>query len=79
MVMRSNAIEDSCTHARIPLSGGWVENGCVGCPWHGAEFDLKTGKALSLPATGRVATFPVRVEGDSVFVGLNPNEVEDDE
>jgi nitrite reductase/ring-hydroxylating ferredoxin subunit len=64
------ALEDCCTHARIPLSGGWVENGCACCPWHGAEFDLESGKALSLPATGKVATYVVRVEGDEIFVDI---------
>ena len=64
------ALADSCTHARIPLSGGWVEKGCACCPWHGAEFDLETGKALSLPATGEVATYPVRIEGDAIYVDV---------
>ena len=62
------ALEDSCTHARIPISGGWVENGCAHCPWHGAEFDLKTGEALSRPAVGVLKTYQVRIEGDSIFI-----------
>ena len=62
------ALEDNCTHARIPISGGWVENGCAHCPWHGAEFDLKTGEALSRPAVGVLKTYPVRIEGDLIFI-----------
>ena len=68
------ALEDCCTHARIPLSGGWVENGCASCPWHGAEFDLESGEALSLPATGKVATYPVRIEGDAIYVDVSKEE-----
>ena len=40
------------------------------CPRHGAQFDLKTGKALSLPAYLPVRTFPVRVEDGTVKVDL---------
>jgi len=55
------ALEDSCTHARIPLVDGPIKDGCLMCPWHYAEFDLKTGAALSGPAVTAVATYPVRL------------------
>ena len=46
------AIEDRCSHDDGPVClGDWDEEACtVICPRHGAQFDLKTGKALSLPA-----------------------------
>lgn len=62
------AIEDRCTHADVRLSDGWVEAGCVSCPWHGAQFDLVTGEALTGPASRPVRTFPVRVEGGTVWI-----------
>ena len=57
------AIEDRCSHDDGPLCEGEfdVETGVVICPRHGANFDIRTGKALTLPAYEPVATFPVRV------------------
>ena len=40
------------------------------CPWHGWEYDLKTGRALSAPDRARVRCYPARLEGDRVVVGL---------
>jgi 3-phenylpropionate/trans-cinnamate dioxygenase ferredoxin subunit len=64
------AIEDRCTHDDGPLClGEWDCETCtIVCPRHGAGFDLKTGKALSLPAYLPARTFPVRVEGGIVKV-----------
>jgi nitrite reductase/ring-hydroxylating ferredoxin subunit len=62
------AIDDECTHEGGPLSEGEVASGCVTCPWHGAEFDLRTGKALALPAAEDVRSYKVVVEGDEVSV-----------
>ncbi len=44
-----HAIDNDCTHDGGPLSEGVVSDGCVVCPWHGAEFDLGTGKAALRP------------------------------
>ncbi|MCK5318339.1 MAG: nitrite reductase (NAD(P)H) small subunit, partial [Anaerolineales bacterium] len=40
------------------------------CPRHGAHFDLRTGKALTLPAVVDIPAYPVRVEGGEVLIGL---------
>jgi 3-phenylpropionate/trans-cinnamate dioxygenase ferredoxin component len=58
------AIEDRCSHDDGPLAEGeWDPESCaVICPRHGSNFDLATGRPLSLPAYEPVATFPVRVE-----------------
>ena len=65
-----HAIGDTCTHEEASLAEGDVFGDCVECPLHGAEFDLKTGKARTLPAVVPVATYPVKVEGDDVLVGV---------
>jgi 3-phenylpropionate/trans-cinnamate dioxygenase ferredoxin component len=67
------AIEDRCTHDDGPLClGNWDEEECtVICPRHGASFDLKTGRALSLPAYLPARTFPVRVEDGNVVVDVD--------
>ena len=62
------AIQDQCSHAAIALSEGDVEDCTVECWLHGSRFDLRTGKPTGLPATEPVATFPVEVRGDDVYV-----------
>jgi 3-phenylpropionate/trans-cinnamate dioxygenase ferredoxin subunit len=57
------AIEDRCSHDDGPLcEGDWDEDTCrVVCPRHGAQFDLATGAALTLPAYQPVETYPVSI------------------
>jgi len=62
------AINDNCTHQDMPLNGGRVTDGKVKCRAHGAEFCLKTGKALCAPAYTAVETFKVEVRDGMVFV-----------
>ena len=64
------AIEDRCSHDDGPLcTGNWDAETCVAvCPRHGASFDIKSGRALTLPAYLPVRTFPVRVEDGVVKV-----------
>ena len=63
------AIGEECTHEGGPLSQGWVEEGQVECPLHGAQFDLKSGNFTAPPAADPVKSYPVKVEGDDVLVG----------
>jgi 3-phenylpropionate/trans-cinnamate dioxygenase ferredoxin subunit len=62
------AIDDVCTHDGGPLGEGYLEGDQIECPRHGALFDVKTGKALTLPAVTPVNTYPVQVEGDEIKV-----------
>ena len=64
------AIEDRCSHDDGPLCEGDFEVGdCVAiCPRHGAHFDVRTGRALTLPAYLPVDTFEVKVEDGVVRV-----------
>tara|TARA_R110002095_G_scaffold173522_8_gene150885 strand:- start:196 stop:516 length:321 start_codon:yes stop_codon:yes gene_type:complete len=61
------AIEDVCTHDGQPLTNGCIEEGVIICPRHGARFDIKTGKALCMPATKSIQTFEVEVRDRKVF------------
>src|SRR5688572_27919898 len=63
-------IDDVCTHDGGPLSEGRLENHAIACPRHGAKFDIRTGKALTMPATVDTAAHEVKVEGDNIFVRL---------
>lgn len=61
-------IEDVCSHQEVALSDGRVDGCKVECPKHGSWFDLESGKALNLPAVKPVKTYPIKVEGDDIFV-----------
>lgn len=67
-----HALDDTCTHALASLAEGWVEDGAVECPLHSAQFCLRTGAALSLPATRGTRTHRVEVSGGEVL--LHPGE-----
>lgn len=64
------AIDDLCTHDGGPLAQGDVDGDQVICPRHGARFSIKTGAALTFPAITPVDTYPVRIEGEDLLVGL---------
>lgn len=70
------AIDDLCTHDNGPLGEGELLEGTDGgapeveCPRHGARFDLKTGKALCLPAVGAVCAYSVEVREGEIYAGL---------
>jgi 3-phenylpropionate/trans-cinnamate dioxygenase ferredoxin subunit len=64
------AIEDRCSHDDGPLVEGTLDQASctVECPRHGSQFDLRTGRPLTLPAYEPVDTFPVSVEDGVVRV-----------
>ena len=62
------AIGDTCTHRGGPLSEGEVQGTKVTCPWHGADFDIKTGAVLGPPAQNSVPSYKVMVDGDDIKV-----------
>jgi nitrite reductase (NADH) small subunit/3-phenylpropionate/trans-cinnamate dioxygenase ferredoxin subunit len=61
------AIDDCCPHMGASLSGGYVENGVVTCPWHAWRFRLSDGAWADNPRI-KIGSFAVRVEGDEVQV-----------
>ena len=65
------AIQNMCSHSEADLADGEVYDCKVECPLHGAEFDLKTGEALTLPATKPVTVFTTEVDGDSLVIKEN--------
>ena len=64
------AIGDTCTHRGGPLSAGMLAEDTVTCPWHGARFDVKTGKVLGPPASQGVLSYNVRVSGNDIEVEI---------
>jgi len=66
------AIDDTCSHEEASLSEGGLTGEIVVCARHGARFNVKSGRVLSLPAVRSVATYAVKVEGDDVLVATEP-------
>jgi len=65
------AMNDRCSHGNASMSEGYLEDDAtVECPLHAASFCLKTGKALCLPATDAIATYPVSIEDGTVYIDL---------
>ncbi len=73
------AIGDTCSHAEVSLSEGWVEpDDCaIECAAHGAMFDLATGEPLSLPATRAVPSYDVSVVDGMIVLKLDSAAAED--
>ena len=64
------AIGDVCTHDDGPLGDGVLEDHNIVCPRHGAEFDIRTGKVMSMPAVVDIPAYPVQVRDGVIFIGM---------
>ena len=64
------AIGDVCSHDDGPLGDGMIEGFNVVCPRHGAEFDVRTGQAVQMPAVVDIPAYPVRVVDGMIQVGV---------
>jgi 3-phenylpropionate/trans-cinnamate dioxygenase ferredoxin subunit len=65
------AFRDNCSHRDFPLSAGTMDGGTIECAWHGARFDMATGRAVRLPAIKPVRTYEVRVENADILIALD--------
>jgi 3-phenylpropionate/trans-cinnamate dioxygenase ferredoxin subunit len=65
-----HAVNDTCTHANVSLSEGELEGCTLECWLHGSRFDLVTGEPSGPPATVPVAVYPVKIDGDDVYVAV---------
>ena len=63
------ALENVCLHRGGPIGEGFLDDGVVTCPWHGWQYDVRTGQNTTNPLA-RLRTFRVKIEGDAVFVAL---------
>lgn len=64
-----SAMDNVCLHRGGPLGQGVVADGKVVCPWHGWQYDPKSGEAAH-NSDAKVAVYPLKVEGEEVFVEL---------
>jgi 3-phenylpropionate/trans-cinnamate dioxygenase ferredoxin subunit len=65
------AVANVCTHDGGPLGQGYLEDGEIECPRHGARFSVRTGKVRVLPAIIPIPTFEVKVEGEDIWVEVD--------
>jgi 3-phenylpropionate/trans-cinnamate dioxygenase ferredoxin subunit len=72
------AVDDTCTHAEISLTDGFVEGQTVECWAHGARFDLATGAALTLPASEPLRVLHTQTREGVVYVAAGPSHPERD-
>jgi nitrite reductase/ring-hydroxylating ferredoxin subunit len=68
------AFDDRCTHRGGPLSDGVLACGVVQCPWHGSQFDVRTGDVRHGPATSGIETYEVDVRDGRIRVHLPQTE-----
>ena len=64
------AFTDNCTHISGPLNEGELDGDVLTRPWHGAQFNVRTGKVLRGPARQDILTYPVKIEGKSIMIQL---------
>lgn len=64
-----SAMDNVCLHRGGPLGQGAVEDGKIVCPWHGWQYDPKSGEATHNPSA-KVAVYPLKIDGEDVLVEL---------
>ena len=62
-----SAMDNVCLHRGGPLGQGVIADNKIVCPWHGWMWDPKTGRAGQNPSV-RVAVYPIKLEGEEVYV-----------
>jgi len=64
-------IDDVCTHDGGTLGDGTLDDHCLACPRHGAKFDVRTGQAVTMPATEATGSHEVKIIDSIVYVKLS--------
>lgn len=64
------ASDNICTHGNARLCDGFLEGHEIECPLHQGKFDIRNGKAMCAPLTEDLKTYPVKIEGQRVFVEI---------
>ncbi|CAJ92763.1 Ferredoxin subunit of nitrite reductase or a ring-hydroxylating dioxygenase [Cupriavidus necator] len=64
------ATDNICTHGHARLCEGFLEGHEIECPLHQGRFDIRDGAAKCAPLTENIRTYPVRIDGDKVYLDL---------
>ena len=62
-------VDNTCVHQGGPLGEGTLDGSVVTCPWHGWQYDVKTGVNTSNPQA-KVKSYPIKIEGDDILISL---------
>lgn len=66
------AIAYHCSHEAFTLEGGLLQDGCITCPYHGAEFSLHDGSVQAPPAFEPIKTYAIRIVDDTISINTKP-------
>ncbi len=64
------AYKNQCSHMELELNDAEIEGEILTCPWHGAQFNIRTGDVVRLPASEPLEKYEVRVENGKIFVKI---------
>ena len=64
------ATDNICTHGQARLCDGFLDGHEIECPLHQGKFDVRDGRPSCAPATESVRSYPVRIEGERVYLAL---------
>jgi len=62
------ATQAECTHRGGPLCEGALWGDVITCPWHGSQFNVRTGEVVGPPAEDPLKTYKVQVEGGKIIL-----------
>lgn len=65
------AYANNCPHENLPLTGCTIEHQEIICPHHGARFSVLTGQVLAPPAFENLETYPIKIEHQRIYIGIN--------
>jgi len=65
------ALAAHCTHYGAPLAEGALSGNRIVCPWHHACFNAENGDLEEPPALDALPNFPVRIDGDDIFIDIS--------
>ena len=68
-----HCLDNTCLHRGGPLGEGYLDGAVVTCPWHGWQYNVRTGELLIDPSV-KIATYPVRLEGTAIEVEVRNDE-----
>jgi nitrite reductase/ring-hydroxylating ferredoxin subunit len=66
------ATQNDCTHWGGPLCDGSLAGEVVTCPWHGSQFNVRTGEVVQDPAEKPLATYLVEVRDGVLILEQGP-------
>lgn len=69
------AVTNQCSHQALPLNEGILDGDLITCPYHNAQFCLRTGEALSAPAYEPIGCYDIKIENDRIYVASEPRSI----